>query len=542
MSAAYVQIPVWVYEGLEQGEIDIDEYLVLTALYRWANRSADNNHLPKNFPRFSGFWRIDSYSAERLCKFLGLDASDAHLKQFRRAERSLEKRKIIKDDYRLGDHRPYHVWVPSLEVTVSLCPARVPEAVPEFVPDEGESNRCVGESCEDSASNDVRESVPEFGRSVSPKDQYAAKAAQPEEREPSQPPLQGGFSPSAPSRGNAQPAGAAQTPLGFDDKPPQRKTLNSRQCDDLNILANAFTTLWARYHRGFSGKLSDVKKLLRECSPLEVLIAYRAMAVDPSTAEFEFKDLPTSRQAVFFDRGAEIAVRTNRDNHVQFCLAYCPHPDWDFEVPKFYGLEEKWCAIFERPLPFVYWLTHNDIPHFYHPHLHDVLDPWKAALDAVARRAEETRKANEKAAAEKKRKDEIALEQARINWMRDARDHVKDDDLGLRWLGLNSLDVPKEWETTLIPFLAELKILRKAEEDRRTLDPVIRFLEEKIRTSSEPVLWVIEDAGKKGFSADQIQKAAQVMGLQAQIIVGSQFGNDPCWGPLPKNYKSPLCQ
>lgn len=172
------------------------------------------------------------------------------------------------------------------------------------------------------------------------------------------------------------------------------------------------------------------------------------------------------------------------------------------------------------------------------------------------RRTEEeaTRKkaADDKAVAEKKRKEEqarrLALQQAGINFMSVARAHVQDDDLGIGWLASNILNVTKEWD---VPdyFIADLKRLRKVEEGRReleslknsgALDPAIRYLEEEIRDGSEPVMSMVIPYGvKKGLSEDHIRKAAQVMGLKAQIIA-DRWGSEPCWGPLPKDYKSPI--
>src|SRR5271163_1428061 len=97
----YTRIPDAVFEGLENCEITEDQYEVLSACYHWANRAAG--------------YRVDSYSAERVCRLFGLDADNKTLLRFQRALRDLVERHIVRYDYHRGKERTYHVWVPDPE-------------------------------------------------------------------------------------------------------------------------------------------------------------------------------------------------------------------------------------------------------------------------------------------------------------------------------------------------------------------------------------------------------------------------------------------
>src|SRR5271163_1458014 len=235
----YTRIPDAVFEGLENCEITEDQYEVLSACYHWANRAAG--------------YRVDSYSAERVCRLFGLDADNKTLLRFQRALRDLVERHIVRYDYHRGKERTYHVWVPDPENFERIG-----------TPSENEVSLSQAVDVGRDAVRDV-----ETADHLIITNQEGSKAVSPE-REPLNP--QRGLLPPAPS-------GGAQTPQGFLE-PLTRKPLNAEQCQRFVGIVRDFDLKWQE-HFGFDpDEECNTSKLLRDFSPWEIEVAYVASLGD----------------------------------------------------------------------------------------------------------------------------------------------------------------------------------------------------------------------------------------------------------------------
>jgi len=251
---SYTQIPNAVFQGMACGELSRDEFEVLVAGYFWADRQA---------------WVIRSYSAARLCRFLGLDANEGNVRRFERAARSLLDRKIIQRDYHRGMERTYSLWVPSPkrfqrvgtpeENEVSLWGANVGVHVGDNVgvPDYGTPIATGGYS--DSEPDNVVVCVGESGYMMSITNQ---ESQNPEREIPLNPPT-GGLLPSAPQGERSGDAGLSKTVH-------KGKPLTVEQCRGLRetviLYANFTHDKW-----GFVPNIAHLESLLRRFTPLEIL-------------------------------------------------------------------------------------------------------------------------------------------------------------------------------------------------------------------------------------------------------------------------------
>ena len=183
----HTEVPNLIYELMECCEITELQFLILLAAYRWLNRAAG---------------RVDSFSAERVCRFYKWDATEAKLREVRRAVHDLVKYGIVSRDYRKGDKRPYHLWLPKENETLSLCIARVRDPVSDPVSEENEVTDAGSVNSEEEPSVGVRDPVSENAPLLSATNQYD----QNQERERAPCPLWGFLPP---------PFGGTPKPWGF---------------------------------------------------------------------------------------------------------------------------------------------------------------------------------------------------------------------------------------------------------------------------------------------------------------------------------------
>jgi hypothetical protein len=94
----HVRVPKIVFDALERGEISERQSSILCAMYHWADHRTGC---------------IDSFSAERVCRFLRINVTDANLRALRRQILGLKRMGWFHDDYRhlSGSKRTYHAWL-----------------------------------------------------------------------------------------------------------------------------------------------------------------------------------------------------------------------------------------------------------------------------------------------------------------------------------------------------------------------------------------------------------------------------------------------
>jgi hypothetical protein len=288
---SYTQIPNAVFQGMASGEISRDEFDVLAACYFWADRQG---------------WVIRSYSAARLCRFLGLDASEGNVRRFERAARNLLDRKIIRRDYYRGRERTYSLWVPSparfrrvgtADENDSLWQANVGVLVGHNVglQTNGTPSETVGYSAMET--DNVGVHVGEKAYPLSIKDQGSAKIAP--EIDPLPPP---GIPP-LPS-----PPGMRSNGAGLEKATAaaRRKTLNADQCELLNEAALQYVG-FTNWLYDFVPDLKATASLLRDFTPQELWCAQLEKFVPGGKQS-------TRIMAHFFAQGARSIIEAARLN------------------------------------------------------------------------------------------------------------------------------------------------------------------------------------------------------------------------------------
>jgi hypothetical protein len=81
----FTRLPQAVFDTLERGDINKTQFIILSLLHQWADYATG---------------RIDSFSAERVCRFLGLDRTSANIKAMNRQVAPLRVMGWFHDDYR----------------------------------------------------------------------------------------------------------------------------------------------------------------------------------------------------------------------------------------------------------------------------------------------------------------------------------------------------------------------------------------------------------------------------------------------------------
>lgn len=297
----YVKVPLWVYRAIETGHITHDQFNVLCFAYYKAD------------------WKtlvVSSYSAENLCRFLRLDATQANLKRYRRALHNLVEREVVQYDYRRGDKRPFHLRLPKIETEEieslyiqGVVRDSVRDSVGEFVRQAADLNPADSIEPDAEHSTHVRESVALAVREntlpmsannhCNPKIIEKDPLNLPEGRLLPPPP------PSTGERSNA--AGLEKLHSKIKGKSAGREEpLNAKQCDQLRDVALLYAdfTLWLSLNQ-FSPDIEHVKALLRHFHPSELLLA--------QTSRFELGNKANKRSlAQFFYKSARPAMEAAR--------------------------------------------------------------------------------------------------------------------------------------------------------------------------------------------------------------------------------------
>lgn len=283
---APVRTPRWVYKAMEDGEINCDQFDVLVyAHYKvdWATRI------------------VSSYSAENVCRFRGLDATEANRKRFRRAKLDLENRGVVSSDYRHGDKRPYHLELPpsDTETIESLyVKPLVRDPVRDSVREDSSINAAPSEGYDERDTVRVRDGVCDKAALLSVTNQAAEKET------PLNPPW--GTSP-LPS-----PSGKHSNAVGLKVKPATGKSLSPTNCEALEQSVLYFCAA-VREVCDFSPNTDHVRDLLRKYDPTEVWFALLA-------THFEFNRPKKNDLAYFFRQAALQIIDLRRLRHVSMVL------------------------------------------------------------------------------------------------------------------------------------------------------------------------------------------------------------------------------
>lgn len=267
----------WALQGLDEGNLNKAEFDI--CLY--CARKVDFETMV-----------VKSYSAAQVCRFYGLDATEANRKVYTRALKSLESAtsNAVSDDYyhcQPGMERTFNVTLPrqnpweAAESRVSLCRGMSQRECPNGnVPTDEPVIVTKAESYDGNASSGSQRECPN-GNDVcmSITNQCGSTEPVSPEREPLNP--QGGLLPLPSPQGDRSNAAGLSKSKPFTEGNDKTKSnpLSPQQCDDLNLIVSRFRVIWNRYHNGFDPDESDTHKLLRWYSPLEVLCAFRHMLV-----------------------------------------------------------------------------------------------------------------------------------------------------------------------------------------------------------------------------------------------------------------------
>jgi hypothetical protein len=92
----FTRLPQAAFDALERGDINKTQFIILSLLHQWANYAIG---------------RVDSFSAERVCRYLHIEPTPANLKAMRRQIAPLREMGWFHHDYEQGSKRPYRVWL-----------------------------------------------------------------------------------------------------------------------------------------------------------------------------------------------------------------------------------------------------------------------------------------------------------------------------------------------------------------------------------------------------------------------------------------------
>jgi hypothetical protein len=292
--APYVKVPLWVYRALEDGRITRDQFDLLTFAYYkadWMTRV------------------VSSYSAENLCRFLRLDATDANLKRFQRAERDLEEQGVIWDDYRrmkANSGRPFSLRLPPVDtenIESLFKKALVAGSVAGSVAPTTDTTHTESKSyCEDNPM-DAAVGVAGNGNMMSSNDQGGSSHTEEPEKNPLNP-LRGLLPRSAPPQGGDAQAAGLKTFTGRATS----KSLSAEQCEMLNRAVLHFGgAVFSLYH--FTPDVKHSWSILRKYSPDELLYAL----IDSFPVESSFQK---TSLAYFFRTSAVTHIELRRSQGI----------------------------------------------------------------------------------------------------------------------------------------------------------------------------------------------------------------------------------
>jgi hypothetical protein len=162
-TSRFTRLPQAVYDALERGDINITQFIVLSLMHQWADYATG---------------RIDSFCAERVCRYLHIEPTPANLKAMRRQIAPLREMGWFHDDYQRGSKRPYHVWLHNYVILLvnDAVHDKGHHNVPDSVHEETVLNPCkikfYQPTIDFSVPDNVPDGVHESGTKVSAKDQY----------------------------------------------------------------------------------------------------------------------------------------------------------------------------------------------------------------------------------------------------------------------------------------------------------------------------------------------------------------------------------
>jgi hypothetical protein len=322
----YTRLPNAVYELLEECHIDVTQFLILAACYRWLNRSTN---------------RVDSFSAERVCMLYRWDATDARLKSVRRAVLDLVDRQILSRDYRKGDKRPYHVWLTGV-TSPEIESLSLQSHVRDNVRDAETVTVVDAHTSVESVTDSVRETAP----LLSVTNQGAERDSL--EGSASQHSSLGGITPKTPSPTRdfqslgTHPGGRTPSLPSCEGKPFQfpeeqrhhRKALTQSQCNVFDNLVSGFRTGWTQ-NWSFDPDDDDARRLLRACSPYEIEAAYSEL--------WQGGRVRNSTMAAFFNRSALNMIQCRRREGISLKTHQC-YGQWGLSA----DLERAWHELFDE--------------------------------------------------------------------------------------------------------------------------------------------------------------------------------------------------
>ena len=310
MTAPYVAVPIAVFEALSTREINEAQFLVLCACYFWANRGQG--------------YRVDSYSAERVCLWLGRDADEKTKKIFQRALHALVDCHIVRSDYKRGIERPYHVWVvppeqfsrigTAEENRLSLWQGVVLASVAASVAASADATLLDANIYEESDPSSVGASVAANGMSSSSKDQETNA----EKEIPLNSPL-GELLPSLRSPLKGEDAAAGLKPTQENQNIGQRKPLNTIQCDALDKLTLRYVA-FVNWVWNFVPDEKFTRNLLHDFRPEELL--YIQLEKFPPGNKFQ-----KTTMAQFFMKGARSLIEAARLRQTSLV-----EPNWGYAL------------------------------------------------------------------------------------------------------------------------------------------------------------------------------------------------------------------
>jgi hypothetical protein len=312
---SYVKIPLALFEGLDNGSITPEQFDIYCYTYWKATRPE---------------YRVQSYSAENVCRFRGLDATKANLARYKRAAADMLHQNLIRRDYYRIDPkrsakstRTYSLWAPNPERfnaigtrEENLCLWTQADKddslfVSAFVPLLDRDNvplpANVTDSTEGTSDAWQRDNVPvvvPLGLSSL----FVTNHCDPKtrEKEPLNPPS-GDFSPAPlPLKGEDAQAAGLSNLHRKSNAAGKEKPLDANECLQLDQLALLYAGFSAwMYANKFMPDETHVRAILRQFSPRELLFAQIERFSPDET-------IPKMSMAQFFFKSARTAILESR--------------------------------------------------------------------------------------------------------------------------------------------------------------------------------------------------------------------------------------
>jgi hypothetical protein len=321
----------WLDDGLAEGQLMKHEFEVGYFLARHVE--CDTMSVP-------------SYSATRVCRFYGEDATDANRKIYGRALKGLEKatRGAVRDDYRhcqKGNERTFRVFLPWKSPWEVESLSRDPMSQPTRPTDVPTNPSLTTEKQE--AYEQTAKQVSQ-GMSQPNRDMMSIPNQETQNPEIESPPNlpQGRLLPlPSPAGGNAQTPPGSNGNTNTQIVGQGKRALDRRQVDALNELALRYVD-FTNWLWNFIPNTQNVTRLLRDFSPKELLY----VQVKKFTPGDKFS---TTTMAHFFAKGARPLIENARLNKTS-CIK--PEPERWFGAGlgrQYADIQKKWQQVIEGP-------------------------------------------------------------------------------------------------------------------------------------------------------------------------------------------------